>query len=67
MSTPNTSLVKLQWGVFDRRDSFDRTLHVAPCNDQGMIAGGHRVLSCDCQPRCEQFGEFTVVTHREAS
>lgn len=61
------SQVPVKWGVFDRRKSFDKTVHVAPCDENGMIAGGHRVLICDCQPRLEQFGEFTLHIHREAS
>ena len=56
-----------KWGVFDRRESFDHTVHVAPCDDHGVIAGGHRVLRCGCQPRTEQYGEFTLVTHRQES
>lgn len=55
------------WGVFDRRDSFDRTVHVAPCDEHGMIAAGHRVMMCECQPRLERYGEFLLVTHRHES
>ena len=57
----------MKWGVFDRRESFDKTVHVAPCDENGIIAGGHRVLVCDCQPRMEQFGEFALVIHRVES
>ena len=56
-----------KWGVFDRRDSFDKTVHVAPCDADGMITGGHRVLIFPCNPRQEQYGEFKLMTHREES
>lgn len=57
----------MKWGVFDRRDCFDKTVHVAPCDDNGVIAAGHRVLVCECQPRKEVYGEFVLVIHREES
>lgn len=57
----------MKWGVFDRRDCFDKTVHVAPCDDNGVIAAGHRVLVCECQPRKEVYGEFVLVMHREES
>lgn len=57
----------MKWGVFDRRTCFDRTLHVAPCEEGGMIAVGHRIFLCECQPRAEQYGEFTLFTHRSES
>jgi hypothetical protein len=57
----------MKWGVFDRRESFDHTVHVAPCDNDGRIMAGHRVLLCDCQPKLEVYGDFTLVIHREES
>jgi len=56
----------MKWGVYDRRHCNDKTVHVAPCREDGVIAKGHTVLiRCDCQPRREQYGSFTLVIHRE--
>ncbi len=52
-----------KWGVFDRRESFDKTVHICPCDEDGMITGGHRVLACDCVQRQEKYGDFTLVIH----
>lgn len=57
----------MKCGVFDRRESFDKTVHVAPCTDDGAIAPGHRVVLCACHPRQEPYGDFLLVTHRQDS
>jgi len=66
MTTPARE-VRMKWGVFDRRDCFDKTVHVAPVQESGVIAAGHRVLLCDCGPRQERCGEFVLVIHRDES
>lgn len=66
MTTPDEG-ARMKWGVFDRRDCFDKTVHVAPATENGVIAPGHRVLLCECKPRQERYGEFVLVVHREES
>lgn len=66
MTTPD-EVVRMKWGVFDRRDCFDKTVHVAPVQESGVIASGHRVFLCECGPHQERYGEFVLVVHREDS
>lgn len=54
----------MKWGVFDRRTSFDKTVHVVQCDEHDRIAPGHRIFLCECGPRVETFGAFTLLTHR---
>lgn len=53
----------LRWGVFDLRGEPERAVHVAPCYRNGLIAHGHSIDECECQPRVERYGALTVVTH----
>ena len=54
-----------KWGVYDRRHCDDRTVHVSPCNEDGVIMGHTVFIRCDCDPLIERYGEFRLVIHRE--
>ena len=56
------------WGVFDLKDTGGvlREVHVAPCDSQGLVAGGHLLDDiCLCEPAVEinKHG-VRVVLHR---
>ncbi len=53
------------WGVYDRRHRDDKTVHVSPCDENGTIKGHTVLMTCWCSPTKEQYGDFTLIIHRE--
>lgn len=54
----------MRWGVFDQTDD----VHVAPCNDDGDILGGHALLrECWCSPEVltldDMRGKKPIIVH----
>ena len=54
-----------KWGVYDRRHCDDKTVHVSPCDEDGVICGHTVLIRCPCNPKREQYGDFTLIVHQE--
>ncbi len=55
----------VKWGVYDRRHCEDKTVHVSPCDEDGVICGHTVLITCWCAPRKERYGDFTLIIHGE--